>query len=684
MPRQDNSNVEEYAINNISTTLAGLLALTAVNDHNRTVFTKETIEEATSSLRRFLEQPLISEDANLRADPEHVLGQYVTMAAHQLCHISFSASPTQKKKKHTWQALQAAAEKLHDTSRSHEESALIVSMVFGALSMLQHSIEMMEEERIVNDKGYGADAVKAVASALSSTISKHKPLRRRATSTNILRTFLIHAAHTDIFDLGILNHFAMAFKIGGGKEIRVEPHITASVIQNALRDRQDMGAKQDYPTISSKKRVSGALALACQLQPWPVLSPESMVDTAVAFEYWHTAEQICRTAHKAATSGWSVAYKEEYSFSQSEQQGNAKRAVEKLIDAAMEDRMYRRADSLATSLYEAGGRSRYVEARFNHACETISKVIHRKQIPVVDRQIERVDMAVSKVKQDANLYGEPTVQTVQRFDTSSSFDPSSEVRKFAIEKLEEAGDLTSAKRLAAMFGFDDYVYDERAIMLAAAMRRRRYLQYHDVLSGPIPSLITMPGELLDAFQELRKYPYRCGPFGLDAEWDEEIPKGAAVLQLANPERAILIDIPALLAIKEGVKAMESTVGDLLDCKDSVVAGFACRQDLSRLRASPFANNKSNSAHWLPGTRAVVDLQNLVGSAEPKLYKAGLSRVCQHFFHKPLDKAEQCSLWSARPLTEHQRSYAALDAWICVAIYQKLGSPLNGGGGKLGK
>jgi hypothetical protein len=76
-------------------------------------------------------------------------------------------------------------------------------------------------------------------------------------------------------------------------------------------------------------------------------------------------------------------------------------------------------------------------------------------------------------------------------------------------------------------------------------------------------------------------------------------------------------------------------------------------------------------HWLCRTRAVVDAQKLVAVDEPKLKHLGLARVCQHYFGKPLDKSEQCSLWSTRPLLENQRVYAALDAWACVGVYEKL-------------
>lgn len=137
---------------------------------------------------------------------------------------------------------------------------------------------------------------------------------------------------------------------------------------------------------------------------------------------------------------------------------------------------------------------------------------------------------------------------------------------------------------------------------------------------------------------------------------------------------LLIDIPAVSSTEEGAAALAETVGALLDSTEATVVGFAPKQDLSRLRASRCASRR----HWLSGTRAVVDAQRMAWEDDPDLRKLGLSRISEAYLGKPLDKAEQCSMWSARPLTESQRIYAALDAWACVAIYEKLASAVGSG------
>ena len=72
-----------------------------------------------------------------------------------------------------------------------------------------------------------------------------------------------------------------------------------------------------------------------------------------------------------------------------------------------------------------------------------------------------------------------------------------------------------------------------------------------------------------------------------------------------------------------------------------------------------------------------DLRALIANEAPHLLGArglrnfGLSRACEVFLGKRLDKAEQCSDWSARPLSREQLEYGALDAFVCAAIAAKI-------------
>src|SRR5690606_2894889 len=52
----------------------------------------------------------------------------------------------------------------------------------------------------------------------------------------------------------------------------------------------------------------------------------------------------------------------------------------------------------------------------------------------------------------------------------------------------------------------------------------------------------------------------------------------------------------------------------------------------------------------------------------------LKSVCERELGVALDKSEQVSDWSQRPLTERQVAYAALDAEVLLALYEHFGRP----------
>ena len=535
-----------------------------------------------------------------------------TRAAKKICSVANDPTLQQKQR---WQTLQTTVGLLLE--KSSESSALAVSMVFSALALMT------------------GDDVKASASAISNTVSRNKEFKEvgRGVACTVLELLMDAASRDESFSLNTITYFAKAFQLTGEEEPRLAD-LAARAIQFNLAAETNGENAEGQNEEAKKQRVGGALALSCQIYPWHVLPPVLLVEAAIPFDFWHAAEQVCVSANKVATKSHRKDFADVFE------------ATEALIDMSMEHRTYRRADTLATNLYEAGGKSRYVDARFYHSCDTIAKVISRRQFPIIERQVERVDRAVAKVEGSPEDYKE-------------------EIRSFTLRKLEEVGEIDAAHRFATLWGWD-YSVDEQSILEAAEARRKKYLQLSDVCPGVLPDLISEPEKLRKEFEAMRHIPYKDGPYGLDAEWDDDT-KGVAVLQLGSVKKLLLIDIPALSSTREGVDALEETVGALFACPKSIVVGFACRQDLSRLRVS----HCQRDTHWLTSTQAVVDVQTLVAKDEPQLSKIGLSRVCEHYFGKPLDKAEQCSQWSGRPLTENQRAYAAMDAWACAAIFQKL-------------
>ncbi len=539
------------------------------------------------------------------------LGPLSLAVANQLCQIACDPS---RKRKATWTELQEYAQQLLPTTTSPDAKALAISLIFGVLALTHHP------------------GAKAAASALATTVSSSWTTVEAASTVpgQMLHVYLQHSIAQVQWNWNTLTQFTRAFDLSDQSHPQL-PSLVAQVIQLQLEQLVPIDEIDDR-----KQVVSGILALACQVKPWSSgkIPPLLLVQAAIPLDYWHAAESICQSATNAP---------------------ELSEAVEYLIDTAMEERTYRRADTLATNLYDVGGRSRYIQARYQHACDTISQVVYKRQLPIIERQVSRVDKAVARAEQD------PYVVVLDKEDK----DTPKEIRLFALMRLEEAGEHDAAHRLATLWELD-YVFDADAIKAAAAVRKQTYLQFEEVLTCPIPDVVSDPDTLRRDFDKFWKNgPYPQGPFGMDAEWEEDA-KGVDLLQLSHRQQAILIDIPALVSSFEGRLALEETVGVLLDSSDTVVVGFACRQDLSRLR---------QNSSWLKGTQAVVDMQPLVVQKEPQLAaissRVGLARVCQHFFGKPLDKSEQCSFWGARPLSLGQRSYAALDAWVCAAAYEIL-------------
>ena len=129
----------------------------------------------------------------------------------------------------------------------------------------------------------------------------------------------------------------------------------------------------------------------------------------------------------------------------------------------------------------------------------------------------------------------------------------------------------------------------------------------------------------------------------------------SLVQVALSKEIFLLDfevLPNLLDESDYQKLKTFLFFD----ENKTIVGFAVSEDIKK-----FAKSCKSTTEVPNLCKNIVDLQ--------KGYSGGLSDLCEKTLGKALNKAEQRSDWSKRPLTASKMEYAALDAWVCVEIHK---------------
>ncbi len=142
--------------------------------------------------------------------------------------------------------------------------------------------------------------------------------------------------------------------------------------------------------------------------------------------------------------------------------------------------------------------------------------------------------------------------------------------------------------------------------------------------------------------------------GLDTETRPSFTKGkhykCALLQVANQSICFLFRLNYL--------GMCPAVARLLGDKKVTKVGLAWKNDLLALR---------ELGEFQPGS--FVDLQDMV--RELGIEDQSLVKIYANLFGERISKADRLSNWERDILKDTQKTYAAIDAWACVRIYEEV-------------
>ena len=151
---------------------------------------------------------------------------------------------------------------------------------------------------------------------------------------------------------------------------------------------------------------------------------------------------------------------------------------------------------------------------------------------------------------------------------------------------------------------------------------------------------------------------------LDSEWKIGLGKSnshkTSILQIALPSQVYIID---LLALNKSIE-LDDLLFKLFTSQNILKLGINFENDLCRLK-NCYPDMKCFKAivyNYLD----LIHLHKKYYNKDP----GGLASLVEIHLNVPLCKFEQKSNWELRPLRLSQYHYAALDAYICLVIYEK--------------
>lgn len=194
------------------------------------------------------------------------------------------------------------------------------------------------------------------------------------------------------------------------------------------------------------------------------------------------------------------------------------------------------------------------------------------------------------------------------------------------------------------------------------MRKTIYNKYDKHLIRDLPQ-VSFPGriEVITSKTEANKavdFLFSQPLLGIDTETRPSFKKGkqnkVALLQISTKHVCFLFRL--------NIIGLTPSLIRLLEDETIKKVGLSLHDDihsLTRLLVNSSTKLKIGS---------FVDLQNLV--KEIGIEDMSLQKLYANFFHQKISKRQQLSNWESDVLTEKQKTYAAIDAWACINIYEE--------------
>jgi len=163
-------------------------------------------------------------------------------------------------------------------------------------------------------------------------------------------------------------------------------------------------------------------------------------------------------------------------------------------------------------------------------------------------------------------------------------------------------------------------------------------------------VVDTPGNADQAINYLSEF----DNIGFDTETRPSFRKGnlnnVALIQLATNNRCYLFRLNRI--------GFSTSLIRLLSDANIHKIGLSLRDDFTGI---------SRRMKFTP--QGFIDLQKIV--SEHDIADLSLQKIYAILFRKKISKSQRLSNWEAEELTEAQKKYAALDAWACLRIYEKL-------------